>query len=55
MTQTEARKRAKVKQGNGLPVIAGAVPLASWGGREKEWGLYLVTGLKPITLELLER
>lgn len=54
MSQREARKRALVKRTNGLPVVAAAVPINSWGGKEEQWGLYLVTKMEPLTLELLE-
>lgn len=43
MSQTEARQLAKTLQGRGMPVIAGAVPLGSWGGTEKGWGIYTLS------------
>lgn len=51
MTQTEARRKAKELRDKEIPVIAGAVPLSSWGGHERTWGVYLRVGDR---FELLE-
>jgi hypothetical protein len=37
MTQSEARAEAKRLHAGGIPAIAHAVPVASWGGHEKGW------------------
>lgn len=51
MTQIEARKRAKKLVVEGIPVIAGGVPLPSWGGKERTWGVYLLVSGQPEILE----
>lgn len=44
MTQSEAREEAKRLQAEGIMAIAGTVPLNSWGGQEKGWTVYLISG-----------
>lgn len=45
MTQTEARKEAKrLYEEDGIMAVAGPVPLNSWGGQEKGWTVYIVSG-----------
>jgi len=46
MTQTEARQEAKrLYEESGIMAIAGPVPLNSWGGQEKGWTVYIVSGV----------
>jgi hypothetical protein len=41
MTQTEARTEARALQAQGIPAVAGTVPLTAWGGHEREWTVYI--------------
>lgn len=41
MTQYEARKQAAQLRREGIPAVAGAVPIGSWGGCEQGWTVYI--------------
>jgi hypothetical protein len=41
MTQAEARQQAAQLRQEGIPAVAGAVPLGSWGGHEQGWAVYI--------------
>lgn len=53
MTQIEARRKAKALAAQGIPAIAGSVPLGAWSGHEKHWGIYLLVSgqLEPLETE----